>query len=47
MWHSNAYNFKGDFHYVFAFLESKDFQRVFLNVSKATYVPTYVTNIRE
>ena len=47
MWDFIAYNFKGDFHYVFASFASKDFQRVFLNVSKATYVPTYVTNIRE
>lgn len=47
MWDFIAYNFQADFHYVFAFFESKDFQGVFLNVSTATYVPTYVTNIRE
>ena len=38
MWDFIAYNFQADFHYVFAFFESKDFQGVFLNVSTATYV---------
>ena len=47
MWRFTSYNFEGDFHYVFALFESKDFQYVFLNVQNATYVPTYVTNIRE